>query len=497
MNHKRKNLLDELNKLAPSEAEKLINQYAKSKNKSVPKSLVITYTHDIEKHLDTVTVSCPYCQSTNIIKKGKIQHGLQRYQCKSCCKKFTKLTNTILEKSPWSWNVWTKVLYEMLHFSSVDLIMNTLINEHYVVEITRPTVLMMVQKLRELFVYVPKPELHGVIQMDEMFFHESQKGIDNPTDVLKSGKRRKGRRRSEPSKYGTMGNEFGTVLCAVDEVGHATAKHVCMGHIELDDIYLNIHPYLKNVTFICTDMNPIYTQYTSMESLPHYVIHSQYHKNKAKCKNEKALIRAYENDLLDYVEGAGILTYKQMNKLKKEKHLTINGVNGFHSELRRYIDNIERGVSTKFLDNWCSFISYVHNYKIDNGHTPSSLDEVESILKEFLNLNIPVRIKNIKQKENAVRKQTAKYTKKLIETTVASRVKSNNPYLKFNEEDGVQNFDKRYFVMHIPEYKRRKLAKILGIKPFSSTAFSSKELKKKLLKHPKLKEGILELIGLK
>lgn len=46
MSHKRKNLLDELNKLAPSEAEKLINQYAKSKNKSVPKSLVITYAHD-------------------------------------------------------------------------------------------------------------------------------------------------------------------------------------------------------------------------------------------------------------------------------------------------------------------------------------------------------------------------------------------------------------------------------------------------------------------
>lgn len=91
--------------------------------------------------------------------------------------KITKLTNTILEKSPWSWNVWTKVLYEMLHFSSVDLIMNTLINEHYVVEITRPTVLMMVQKLRELFVYVPKPELHGVIQMDEMFFMNHRKEL--------------------------------------------------------------------------------------------------------------------------------------------------------------------------------------------------------------------------------------------------------------------------------------------------------------------------------
>lgn len=50
----------------------------------------------------------------------------------------------------------------------------------------------MVQKLRELFIYIPKPELHGVIQMDEMFFHESQKGIDNPADVLKVGKQRKG-----------------------------------------------------------------------------------------------------------------------------------------------------------------------------------------------------------------------------------------------------------------------------------------------------------------
>ena len=48
MSHKRKSLLDELNKLAPSEAEKLINQYAKSKNKSVPKSLVITYAHRVQ-----------------------------------------------------------------------------------------------------------------------------------------------------------------------------------------------------------------------------------------------------------------------------------------------------------------------------------------------------------------------------------------------------------------------------------------------------------------
>lgn len=79
---------------------------------------------------------------------------------------------------------------------------------------------------------------------------------------------------------------------------------------------------------------------------------------------------------------------------------------------------------------------------------------------------------------------------------MVSRIKSNNPYLKFNEEDGIQNFDNRYFVIHIPEYKRRKLVNILGIKPFSPTVISSKELEKKLLKHSKLKEETLELIGL-
>ena len=73
------------------------------------------------------------------------------------------------------------------------------------------------------------------------------------------------------------------------------------------------------------------------------------------------------------------------------------------------------------------------------------------------------------------KKQTAGYTKKLIEITVSSRIKSNNPYLKFNEKDGIQNFDKRYFVIHISEYIRRQLAKTLGIKSFSPTVISSKE----------------------
>lgn len=34
--------------------------------------------------------SCPYCNSTNIIKKGKTKSGKQRYKCKDCNKYFVE-----------------------------------------------------------------------------------------------------------------------------------------------------------------------------------------------------------------------------------------------------------------------------------------------------------------------------------------------------------------------------------------------------------------------
>ena len=88
-----------------------------------------------------------------------------------------------------------------------------------------------------------------------------------------------------------------------------------------------------------------------------------------------------------------------------------------------------------------------------------------------------------------------RYTKKLIMWTVSARNKSNNKWVKLDENDAVAKFNKKYFVNEIPEYKRRQLAKILGIKPFSPIAVPSDELKKKLLAHPNLEDGIYELLG--
>lgn len=93
-------------------------------------------------------------------------------------------------------------------------------------------------------------------------------------------------------------------------------------------------------------------------------------------------------------------------------------------------------------------------------------------------------------KKDLTKKNSKRYNQKLITATVAARLKSNDPRLKFTEEDGVWVFDKRRSLNFLPEYKRRMLAKELGIRPFSPTSISSSELKKKLLAYPDLEEKL-------
>ncbi len=338
----------------------------------------------------------------------------------------------------------------------------------------------MCNKLRNSFNYMPLPTLSGIVQCDEKHFHESQKGVKSPIDVLDTTRttHRKGRERTTASKYGTMGPEFATVCCAIDGTGHSIAKVVTMGRMDLYDFEKNIAPYLKDIAFLCSDMNPIYTQYASIHKIAQYVQNSSCHKIIEKCKSAKARQTAYEQNKLDYVVGAGIMSYDKMCKFRDANKLTINGVNGYHSGLERYINRIAKGVSTKHLQAWVSFYNYRNNFRIDHGYNPTVYPDAEAIMIEILKLKIPITIEDIKYQKDTTKLQEPKYTKKFIARTVNARIKSNNPYIKFTEEDGIWVVDKRTSINLLPEYKRRELAKALKIKPFSPIAVSSSDLKK-------------------
>ena len=41
--------------------------------------------------------SCPFCQISAIVKDGRQKNGTRRYHCKSCGKRFSPLTGTLLD----------------------------------------------------------------------------------------------------------------------------------------------------------------------------------------------------------------------------------------------------------------------------------------------------------------------------------------------------------------------------------------------------------------
>lgn len=436
---------------------------------------------------------CPNCHSTNYIRKGKTSLGLTKFKCKDCGKNYNILSGTPLANTQYSWNVWVSILEKMLNYYSIRNIYSYLLRNHIVDDIDFSTVSAMCQKLRNSFIDMPLPVLSGVVQCDEKHFHESQKGTENPVDVLNPAGHRKAHLRATPSKYGTMGPEFSTICCAVDGSGHSVAKVVCMGQMKLEDFEDNIAIHFGDISFLCSDMNTLYTQWASIHKVNQYVMNSEYHRIMKKLDTPAKKQYAYEQDKLDYIVGAGIMSYDKMVKFRNDNHLTINGVNSYHSELERYINRIAKGVSTKHLQSWVSFYNYCNNFRVDNGYSPKIYDDAEVILIELLKQRKPITIADIKTKTDTTKRQPPRYTKKFIARTVAARIKSNNKYIKFSEEDGMWVIDKRKSLGLLPEYKRRELAKTLGIKPFSPTSVSSSDLKKKLLAHPGLEDAMYVL----
>ena len=478
---KKQQAIDLLQELNENELKEVLNAFDNS------------LTDNLYQNLErSIRKECPYCHSENIIQKGKNNIGLTQFKCKNCNKKFNILSKTPLEKTPYSWNVWVSVLEYMLKRQSIKTIRHNLINNKIVSNISEETVSAIENKLRNSFIELPLPKLKGVIQCDEKHFRESQKGTKNPINVLDSGNR-KGHKRATPSKYGTMGPEFSTICCAVDGSGHSIAKVVRMGYMSLEDFEDDMAIHFENITFLCSDMNTVYTQYASIHKIPQYVCNSGYHKIMAKCNTQAKKVAAYEQDKLDYIVGAGIMSYNKMVSFRNINKLTINGVNAYHSELERYINHIAKGVSTKHLQAWVSFFNYCNNYRVDNGHYPSTYEDAEKILIEIIKLRNPIKVDDIKTQKDLTKRQPKRYTKKFIKKTVAARIKSNNPYIKFTEEDGIWIVNKKKSIDLLPEYKRRQLAKALRIKPFSPIAVSSADLKKKLLSHPDLEDALYVL----
>ena len=128
-------------------------------------------------------VRCPDCDSARIVKQGRDDAELyrQRYECRSCNRRFDDLTDTIFAGHHQPLRVWVLVLYLMgLNLSNEQIAQE--------LGIDPDDAQVMASRLREgIVARKPEVQLGGEVECDEVYVVAGHKG--HPEAVRKKGDR--------------------------------------------------------------------------------------------------------------------------------------------------------------------------------------------------------------------------------------------------------------------------------------------------------------------
>lgn len=264
--------------LTPDELCKWLKEYEDVKKVQVKHRINELKQGEVQAQLEVLApiTECPFCHSNNIVRNGT-EHLMQRYRCSNCKSSFKATTNTFMEKGNFTWEVWVKLLQMTINTYSLDEIMDTLEKDHGLAGIDRKTVFLARHKLINALSLMPKPQLSGIIQVDETFFRENQKGTRTDKgkqliNVIPSiVEVRLPRYGYQPSRTGVMSPEYACVVCAVDNNGHAISVVTSMGRVEPKVFTDCFDEYFTNVTYLCSDGSPLYDNYCRLRSIAHYI----------------------------------------------------------------------------------------------------------------------------------------------------------------------------------------------------------------------------------
>lgn len=457
---------------------------------------------EMQTKLETLSpdIVCPYCKSKEYIKHGS-QKGLTRYRCKNCKSTYTLTTETFMDGTNWTWDVWVKLLQMTTTTMSINQMIDVLENDYHLQGISKDAIFLARHKLLYAMSLMPKPVLSGVIQVDETFFRENQKGTRTDLIDPKTGKKRTlinvipnvipirlPHRGYSPSRLGVLGPEYSCTVCAVDENGHAVSIILSMGKVDPKQFIDQFDKYFRGVTYLCSDGSPIYNEYCNLKGIPHYVKPSNYVKTLLSAgyisgvsaryeddvskslyeNNRKLAAKLYSEGLLDYIEDARGLSAQDFFKLKKEYGLNLSRVNQFHNYLKLHIISQMTGVSTRHLPEYIGAYTFMYNWRHDHKTTLSSEKDAEILLTELVKNKKAFTLQDLKSKDFFIApKPTGRYMQLLDKATREMRRVTDNKFFKFDEEDRVISFDTRKYIKDTPAGKLRPIAKEYGIKRYT------------------------------
>jgi transposase-like protein len=241
--------------------------------------------------------SCPSCGSISAGRWGH-RHGLQRYRCRDCHRTFNALSGTPVARlrKKETWPVFAGCLVEG----------RTVRDSAEACGVHPNTTFRWRHRFLEGAQELKAEHLEGIVEADETFFLESQKG-------RRKGLIRKPRKRGGTASTRGRSKELACVLVARDRAG-ATTDAVC-GQFNQEALSEAIQRRIEPDSVLCSDGLPVYKAFARMAGLAH------------KPVNLSEGIRV--------VEGV----------------FHIQNVNAYHHRLKEWIRHFH-GVATKYLPNY-------------------------------------------------------------------------------------------------------------------------------------------------
>jgi len=259
-------------------------------------------------HPSSDRICCPHCHSANVTKNGHKDH-VQRFRCKDCGKTFTYSNNTIIFSTKKDISKWEKYCECLLHKF-------TLRKSAEICGISLPTAFSWRHKILDALQNMQNDiTLSGVVEADETFFSVSFKGQKKENFSIP----RESRHRGHSNSVRGLSYEQVCVPCMVNHEGMSVGKISNLGKPNIMDLGKVINNKIEKGSVFVTD------------SLKSY--------QKVAFENELTHVRIPRGK---YKSGA----------------FNIQTINSYHSELKRLVIGIFKGVATKYLNNYIVYNNF-------------------------------------------------------------------------------------------------------------------------------------------
>ena len=277
-------------------------------NKSQEASVLLRFANNYK---------CPFCGSNHVVKngaRGKQQN--QKFICRNCKKNYSIRTNTIFYHTKKNIKLWQEYIELFSQGLSLAKIVDKM--EH---QISIPTAFQWRHKiLKVLSDKNDNSTLGGIIEADETYFEESQKGSRHITrKPRKRGVGLKNDPISSQKEHHLVGlsHHKVCVLTAIDRNKNSFGRPVGYGKVNKNEIEILQH-HIQKDSILITDGDKSYQVL-----------------NNVKLKQLKF-------GLVD----------------NKNKIYHMNNINNYHSRLKKFMQRFN-GVATKYLDLYVDYFKEI------------------------------------------------------------------------------------------------------------------------------------------